>query len=258
MCDAGRFGSRDLGGAVESHANLPPRFRVGLYHASSMSETMMTLPNDAALAALAAKAEALLFSLDRPLPPQRLAEALGLIAREESPREEAPREAAEAESAPAKKTSTKHKLDAADRDAALSQLTSAVSHLNTEYERTGRSFRIELLAGGYRVMTLPQFAQTIADFHRARLAAKLSRPSIETLAIIAYKQPITRAQLEAIRGVACGEVLRSLIERKLVTIKGRAEELGRPLLYATHPKFLEQFGLASIKDLPTLAELKPT
>ncbi|MFA6045062.1 MAG: SMC-Scp complex subunit ScpB [Phycisphaerales bacterium] len=220
-----------------------------------MSET--TTSTDAELAALASKAEALLFSLDRPLPPPRLAEALGLLPHEDLPREDPPRDA-EPDAPRPKKTSTKNKIDAAARDAALTHLTTAITHLNTDYQRTGRSFRIELLAGGYRVMTLPQFAQTIADFHRARLAAKLSRPSIETLAIIAYKQPITRAQLEAIRGVACGEVLRSLIDRKLVAIKGRAEELGRPLLYATHPKFLEQFGLASIKDLPTLAELKPT
>ncbi len=204
--------------------------------------------NDAELSAFASKAEALLFSLDRPLPPVRLAEALGLVPREE---------VAEGDAPPPKKGSTKHKVDQATREGAISRLAGAITHLNADYERTGRSFRIELLAGGYRVMTLPQFAQVIADFHRARLAAKLSRPSIETLAIIAYKQPITRAQLEAIRGVACGEVLRTLIERKLVTIKGRAEELGRPLLYATHPKFLEQFGLSSIKDLPTLAELKP-
>lgn len=216
---------------------------------------------DAEIAALASKAEALLFSIDRPLPPVRLAEALGLVPREESAAAPAGGEGAAGDEVPlvpvVKKGSTKAKFDAAAREAALGRLAGAIEGLNAEYERTGRTFRIELLAGGYRVMTLPQFAQVIADFHRARLAAKLSRPAIETLAIIAYKQPITRAQLEAIRGVSCGEVLRALIERKLVAIKGRAEELGRPLLYGTHPKFLEHFGLASIKDLPTLAELKP-
>ncbi|MBI1190759.1 MAG: SMC-Scp complex subunit ScpB [Tepidisphaera sp.] len=215
---------------------------------------------DAEIAALASKAEALLFSIDRPLPPVRLAEALGLVPREEAAAAPAGEGTASEEAAPVpvvKKGSTKAKFDAAAREAALARLAGAIEGLNAEYERTGRTFRIELLAGGYRVMTLPQFAQVIADFHRARLAAKLSRPAIETLAIIAYKQPITRAQLESIRGVSCGEVLRALIERKLVAIKGRAEELGRPLLYATHPKFLEHFGLASIRDLPTLAELKP-
>jgi len=107
-------------------------------------------------------------------------------------------------------------------------------------------------------MTLPQYAETLAEFHRSRLSGKLSRASIETLAIIAYKQPITRAQLEAIRGVSCGEVLKSLMERRIITIKGRAEELGRPMLYATTKQFLDHFGLANIKDLPTMAELRPT
>lgn len=225
-----------------------------------MSDTIITPTTDAELAAFASKAEALLFSLDRPLPPPRLAEALGLVPREDTPRDASPRKDTESDeviAAPNKRPSTRSKLDAATREAALTHIARAITHLNTDYERTGRSFRIEHLAGGYRVMTLPQYAQVIAEFHRARLATKLSRPSIETLAIIAYKQPITRAQLEAIRGVACGEVLRSLIDRKLVATKGRAEELGRPLLYETHPKFLDQFGLASIRDLPTLAELKP-
>jgi segregation and condensation protein B len=106
-------------------------------------------------------------------------------------------------------------------------------------------------------MTLPEHAETLAEFHRSRLPGKLSRAAVETLAIIAYKQPITRAQLEAIRGVSCGEVLKSLMERRIVTIKGRAEELGRPMLYGTTKQFLDQFGLASINDLPTPAELRP-
>ena len=84
------------------------------------------------------------------------------------------------------------------------------------------------------------------------------RAAVETLAIIAYKQPITRAQLEAIRGVSCGEVIKSLMDRRIITIKGRAEELGRPMLYGTTRQFLDHFGLASIKDLPTVQELKPT
>jgi segregation and condensation protein B len=83
----------------------------------------------------------------------------------------------------------------------------------------------------------------------------LSRAGLESLAIIAYRQPVTRAQLEAIRGVACGEVLRTLMDRRLITIKGRAEELGRPLLYATTKEFLDAFGLSSIKDLPSVGDL---
>lgn len=133
----------------------------------------------------------------------------------------------------------------------------AIRALNESYAQTGRSFRIEHVAGGYRVMTLPQHARAVAAFHRSRQSTRLTKAAVETLAIIAYKQPITRADLEAIRGVACGEVLRSLLDRRLVTIKGRAEELGRPLLYGTTKQFLDAFGLASLIDLPQIAELKP-
>ena len=104
-------------------------------------------------------------------------------------------------------------------------------------------------------MTVPKWRGVIASFHGLSAQQRMSKASVETLAIIAYKQPVTRAKLEAIRGVACGEVLRSLIERRLVTIVGRAEELGRPMLYGTTKGFLEAFGLASLKDLPSAAEM---
>jgi len=188
----------------------------------------------------AERVEAVLFSTDRPVAASRVAEALGLVAVAD---EEA--------------TGTQAKVEEAKRREAVAEVERAIAELNGDYERTGRSFRIEQLAGGWRVMTLSRFATVIAEFHRTRLSAKLSRQAVETLAIIAYKQPITKAQLEAIRGVSCGEVLKTLIERRLVTVKGRAEELGRPLLYATTKPFLDQFGLASLRDLPTLAEMKP-
>lgn len=127
------------------------------------------------------------------------------------------------------------------------------TQLNDELQAQGRPARAEKLAGGYRLMVAPQFGSIVATFDRNRQSTKLSRASIETLSIIAYRQPMTRAQVEAIRGVACGEVLRSLLERKLVAIKGRAEEVGRPILYGTTPQFLELFGLASLKDLPGAA-----
>jgi segregation and condensation protein B len=139
---------------------------------------------------------------------------------------------------------------------ALARVGDAVAALNASYERTGRSFRVEAVAGGYRVMTLSRYAADIARLRSVKVSARLSRAAVETLAIIAYKQPITRAELEAIRGVSCGEVLKSLLERRLVTIKGRAEELGRPMLYGTTREFLDHFGLASIKDLPTIEELR--
>ncbi|MEA5522311.1 SMC-Scp complex subunit ScpB [Limnoraphis robusta] len=131
----------------------------------------------------------------------------------------------------------------------------AITALNDEYDTQGRAFRIEPVSGGYRLMTRPEHAPVIAAMHRARATTRLSRPALETLSIIAYRQPVTRAELEAIRGVACGEVLRSLLDRKMIKIAGRAEELGRPMLYGTTPQFLDAFGLANIKDLPKPEEL---
>lgn len=128
----------------------------------------------------------------------------------------------------------------------------AVEQINESLERSGSVARIEKLAGGYRLVTVPEVGQVLASFHGGRAATRLSRAALETLSIVAYRQPITRAEIEAIRGVAAGEVLRSLLERRLVTVAGRAEELGRPMLYGTTPEFLKQFGLAKIGDLPAM------
>lgn len=130
----------------------------------------------------------------------------------------------------------------------------AVERLNAIYEETGRAFRIESVSGGFRMMTLPEVAPAIAALQQSRTQTRLSRAAIETLAVIAYRQPITRAEIESIRGVACGEVLRTLLERRLIAIVGRAEELGRPMLYGASRRFLEHFGLASVKDLPPVTE----
>jgi segregation and condensation protein B len=126
----------------------------------------------------------------------------------------------------------------------------AVQQLNEQYEQSGRSFRIEQVAGGYQIVTLPQFGEFLKKLHQKEIDAKLSKAALETLAIIAYKQPILRADLEAIRGVACGETVRSLMEKHLVKIAGRAEEPGRPILYGTTKRFLEIFGLNNLRDLP--------
>ena len=128
----------------------------------------------------------------------------------------------------------------------------AIDQLNAVYEETGRSFRIEEVAGGFSVMTLPQYADVLLALKRGKNSSRLSPAALETLSIIAYKQPVLRADIEAIRGVACGETLRSLMERHLVKITGRAEEIGRPMLYGTTKQFLEVFGLANLKDLPAV------
>jgi segregation and condensation protein B len=135
-------------------------------------------------------------------------------------------------------------------------VTDGIQRLNEAYEQTGRAFRIEQVAGGWQVLTLPEYADVLAALHKTKSQGRLSPAALETLSIVAYKQPVLRADLESIRGVACGETLRSLMERHLVKIVGRAEEIGRPMLYGTTKQFLEVFGLASLKDLPKVEELR--
>ena len=126
----------------------------------------------------------------------------------------------------------------------------AIRQLNEQYASAGRCFRIEQVAGGYQILTLPEYGDVLKKLHQKEGDAKLTKAALETLAIVAYKQPILRADIEAIRGVACGETVRSLMEKHLVKIAGRAEEPGRPILYGTTKRFLELFGLNSLKDLP--------
>lgn len=133
----------------------------------------------------------------------------------------------------------------------------SVAALNEQYARNGRSFRIEKVAGAWQVVTLPKYAGVLDGLKRTKLDNRLSASQLETLAIVAYKQPIVRADIEAIRGAATGEVLRALMDKHLVKVVGRAEELGRPMLYGTTKQFLEVFGLGSLKDLPQADELKP-
>jgi segregation and condensation protein B len=136
-------------------------------------------------------------------------------------------------------------------------LRKAVKALNEQYQAGGRSFRVEQVAGGYQILTLPEFGDALKRLHQREADAKLTKAALETLAIVAYKQPILRADVEAIRGCACGETIRSLMEKHLVKIAGRAEEPGRPILYGTTKRFLELFGLNSLKDLPQSESLKP-
>ncbi|MEO6435767.1 MAG: SMC-Scp complex subunit ScpB, partial [Tepidisphaeraceae bacterium] len=142
---------------------------------------------------------------------------------------------------------------------ATKPLRRAIKELNEQYIATDRCFRVEQVAGGYQLLTLPEFGDILKQAHQKEVDAKLSKAALETLAIIAYKQTILRADIEAIRGVACGETIRSLMEKHLVKIAGRAEIPGRPILYGTTKRFLELFGLNSLKDLPLGDEqLKPT
>lgn len=132
-----------------------------------------------------------------------------------------------------------------------------VEALNQRYDETGASFRIEAIAKGYQMLTLPVYDTWIQKLHKARDDSRLSPAALETLAIVAYKQPILRADVEAIRGVAVGDMLIRLRDMGLVRIVGRAEEVGRPLLYGTTTKFLDVFGLSSLKDLPKVDADQP-
>jgi len=158
--------------------------------------------------------EALLFSTDAPLPAARIVQLLG------------------------------------EGDAADVQLH--VETLNQRYRDMGASFRISAIAKGFQMLTLPIYDPWVGKLHAARAESRMSAAALETLAIVAYKQPVLRADIEAIRGVAVGDMLVRLREMNLVRIAGRAEEIGRPLLYGTTTKFLEVFGLASLRDLPQL------
>ena len=140
------------------------------------------------------------------------------------------------------------------------QLTSAgakdlVNELNTEYQESGRAFEVWEVAGGFQLRTLAEFSGYLQQLRKER-PLRLSPAALETLSIIAYKQPVTRADLEDVRGVDTGAVVRGLLDRRLLRIAGHRDVPGRPLLYATSRRFLEVFGLESIKDLPALRELE--
>jgi segregation and condensation protein B len=132
----------------------------------------------------------------------------------------------------------------------------AIVTLNQRYEQVGATFRIEEIAGGLQMLTLGKYHDVLERLFRERSDSRLSQAALETLAVIAYRQPVLRADIEAIRGVACGEVLRGLMEKQLIRIDGRAQILGRPLLYGTTRRFLEVFGLGSLEDLPKSEELR--
>jgi segregation and condensation protein B len=136
------------------------------------------------------------------------------------------------------------------------QVEELVDELNAKYELAGQSFQVECIARGFQLMTRSAFQPWLARLDKHRAQSRLSSAALEALAIVAYKQPIIRADVEAIRGVACGEVLSRLREMGLVKIVGRAEIVGRPILYGTTKKFLDAFGLADLEDLPPMDSLQ--
>jgi segregation and condensation protein B len=137
------------------------------------------------------------------------------------------------------------------------QLTAALEELAREHEAANRTFRLVCVAGSWQFVTQPDYAPWLKALvgHKAR-PPRLSQPALETLAIIAYRQPLTRAEIEQVRGVAVDGVMQTLLERGLVEQLGRAEVVGRPMTYGTTAVFLEHFGLRSLEDLPAADELR--
>ena len=190
-----------------------------------MIATRMTAPEDSQTARresaegeIAATVEAILFAAEKPLPPAKISE-IGQLG-------------------------------------GVRAVRTAVETLNGRYERASASFRVVEIAGGYQMQTLPEYSDVLGRLTTSRTESRLSQAALETLAIVAYRQPVLRADVEAIRGVACGDVLRGLMQKNLVRIVGRADEIGRPLLYGTTRHFLEVFGLASLDGLPDSEQLR--
>jgi segregation and condensation protein B len=162
--------------------------------------------------------EAILLVAEEPLPTKRLAQAAGLA------------------------------------DAAVARRL--LRKLQSFYDRDGTAFQIEELAGGFQLLTRPEYHRWLASLRQGQSELRLSGAARETLAIVAYRQPIMRADIEGIRGVQCGETLRLLMEKGLLRIAGRDDSLGRPVLYGTTKKFLQLFGLRALKDLPRAEKFK--
>jgi len=136
------------------------------------------------------------------------------------------------------------------------EVEEAFERLKAEYDSRGGGIQVVEIAGGYQFSTRPEYAGWIRKFFKKQVPTRLSRAALETLAIIAYKQPITKAEIDAIRGVNSEGVINSLLAKGLITISGRKKAPGRPLLYSTTDKFLHHFGLKDLSDLPSLEEIE--
>ena len=178
--------------------------------------------------------ESILFSAQKALSPKELKDVLATAAEQEG----------EHDAKPFKKVKE-------------SDLVSALETLASEHETAGRSYRLACVAGSWQFVTQPEYAPWLKALigHKVR-PPRLSQPALETLAIIAYRQPLTRAEIEQVRGVAVDGVMQTLLERGLVEQVGRAEVVGRPMTYGTTSAFLEYFGLRGLDDLPAADELR--
>lgn len=136
------------------------------------------------------------------------------------------------------------------------ELQNTILELQEKYQQDSFSFEIVAIAEGFQFLTKPAYHNTIGTFLKQRTKKRLSRSALETLSIVAYKQPVTKSELERIRGVSCDYAIQKLLDKELVSIIGRSEGPGRPLLYGTSDKFMDYFGLKSLRDLPTPKDFK--
>ena len=136
------------------------------------------------------------------------------------------------------------------------QIDVQIQALSHEYDERGAGIMLAEVAGGYQLATRPENVSWIRKFKSVKVSARLSKPALETLAIVAYKQPITRMEVEAIRGVNIGGIMRNLMERRLVKIVGKKDVPGKPMMYGTTIEFLQYFGLKDLSALPTLKEFQ--
>jgi len=138
----------------------------------------------------------------------------------------------------------------------ISDITTLIDELNQEYEISQRAFQIISIAEGFQFATKKQYSHWLGELFKEKIKRKLSQSALETLSVIAYKQPVSKPEIESIRGVNADYIISSLLERNLITIVGRSASVGRPLLYGTTEYFLHHFGLNSISDLPRLREIE--
>lgn len=170
--------------------------------------------------------EALIFASDEPIDMNAITEVIKSVTREEH------------------------------NDSITDEIAASIAELNEFYERNEMAFRIIRIAKGFQFATVPEFSKFVGFMNTERRKKRLSQAALETLAIVAYKQPITKPEIERIRGVGAEYILSTLLEKNLICIKGRAETVGRPLLYATTYEFLKYFGIGDISDLPKPREIE--
>jgi len=206
--------------ATKGRNHFPPKRRQPLiYRLLADEESEPVAQGELARDRKLALVEAALFAADEPLPLRRLAAVAGLADAHEARR--------------------------------------LVRKLQSFYNKDRTAFQVEELAGGFQLLTRPEYHPWLVRLRRTGNELRLSPAAREALAIVAYRQPIMRAAIEAIRGVQCGELLRLLMGKGLIRITGRHDSLGRPVLYGTTKKFLQVFGLKSLRDLPQAEQLRP-